>query len=78
MHSLNLNQGEREDEISSPSCSFWNEVLIKLIRGFMAISLHLKQVLCTEKLLVFQVDRPEALTRLVSEEGMFTNKEDEK
>jgi hypothetical protein len=78
LHSLNLNQEEREHEISSPSCSFRNEVLIKLIRGFMAISLHLKQVLCTEKLLVFQVGRREALARLVSGEGMFTNKEDEK
>jgi hypothetical protein len=43
----------------------------------MASSLHLKQVLCTEKLFVFQVGRREPVTRLVSGEGMFTNKEDE-
>jgi hypothetical protein len=44
----------------------------------MASSLHLKQVLCTEKLLMFQVGRREALTRLVVEKRTFTNKENEK
>ncbi len=44
----------------------------------MAISLHPKQVVSTEKLLMFQVGRREALTRLVVEKRTFTNQEDEK
>ena len=44
----------------------------------MAISLHPKQVVSTEKLLMFRVDRREALTRLVVEKRTFTNQEDEK
>ena len=40
----------------------------------MAISLNPKQVVSSEKLLVSQVGRQEALTRLVVEKGMFTNK----
>jgi len=63
---------------TSPSCSFWNEVLIKLIRGFMAISLHPKQVVSTENLLMSQVGRRETFTGLVVEKRMFANKEDEK
>jgi hypothetical protein len=44
----------------------------------MAISLYPKQVVSTEKLLMFQVGRREALTRLVVEKRMFTHQEDVK
>jgi len=44
----------------------------------MATPLHLKQVVSTEKLLISQGDRREALTRLVVEKRMFTHREDER
>lgn len=44
----------------------------------MAIPLHLKQVVSTEKLLMSQGDQREALTRLVVEKWTFTHKEDER
>jgi hypothetical protein len=57
----------RENYLFHPSCSFPNEVLIKLTRGSMAIPLHLKQVVSAEKLLMSPVGRWETLTRLVVE-----------
>jgi len=65
--------GGGKHEISSPSCSFRNEVLIKLTRGLMAIPLHPKQVVSTEKLLP---GRPTGSPyRLVVEKRMFTHQE---
>ncbi len=81
---MNIAKGEcsvkdkREHKISSASCPFRDEVLLKLLRGFRTSSLHPGHVVSFDELLGSRVGQREALTGLVVEKGMFTQKEEEK